>query len=207
MNEIFIISNSEKKGPFTLEELKNSGIDKETFVWYNGLEDWKKAEEIDFLKAIISSPIKSHPPEFVEPVEKCEKCNGELTPTYQKGKKLNRKLCHNCDITPGICPFCKSKLRTKQAQQCPKCGRSWHKDRKYSPETNFEETIQNKESDNKIKCPKCKSTDLTSNKKGYSFKKGAAGLLIPGGVLWGFHGRNKIKITCLKCGHTWKAGK
>lgn len=56
-------------------------------------------------------------------------------------------------------------------------------------------------------CPKCNSFQTTYNKQGFSAGKAIAGVLLaPGGVLWGFHGKNKIVITCLKCGHQWKAG-
>ncbi len=62
-----------------------------------------------------------------------------------------------------------------------------------------------------IKCPKCGSTQLTANKKGFSLgnavKGVAAGFVgIPGGVLWGFKGKNKVIITCLKCGKEFKPG-
>jgi ribosomal protein S27E len=56
-------------------------------------------------------------------------------------------------------------------------------------------------------CPKCLSYQTTYSKQGFSAGKAAAGLLLaPGGVLWGFHGKNRIIITCMKCGHQWKVG-
>ena len=58
-----------------------------------------------------------------------------------------------------------------------------------------------------VYCPKCYSTQITANKKGFSLGKAAAGSLIAGGVLLGAVGKNKIEVTCLKCGHKWKAGK
>lgn len=58
-----------------------------------------------------------------------------------------------------------------------------------------------------VYCPKCYSTQITSNKKGFSLGKAAAGTLIAGGPLLGAIGRNKIEVTCLKCGNKWKAGK
>ena len=58
-----------------------------------------------------------------------------------------------------------------------------------------------------VYCPKCYSTQITANKKGFSLGKAAAGSLIAGGVLLGAVGKNKIEITCLKCGNKWKAGK
>lgn len=60
-----------------------------------------------------------------------------------------------------------------------------------------------------VKCPKCKSTSLSANKKGYGLGKAAVGAVIAGpvGLLGGFVGSNKIKITCLSCGHVFKVGK
>lgn len=55
-------------------------------------------------------------------------------------------------------------------------------------------------------CPRCGSTQLTANKKGFGLGRAAAGglLLGPVGLLGGFLGSNKVIITCLKCGHQWK---
>jgi tellurium resistance protein TerD len=68
-------------------------------------------------------------------------------------------------------------------------------------------------SDNKhekqIKCPMCSSTQLTANKKGFGLGKAAIGGILTGGIglLGGFIGSGKVKITCLNCGNSWKAGK
>lgn len=59
-----------------------------------------------------------------------------------------------------------------------------------------------------IKCPKCGSTQLTANKQGFSGKKAVAGAVLTGGigVLAGTIGSNKVKITCLACGHVFNPG-
>lgn len=60
----------------------------------------------------------------------------------------------------------------------------------------------------KVKCPKCGSDQLTAEKHGFSLGKAAGGAILTGGVglLAGFHGSGKIDITCLKCGHVFKPG-
>lgn len=63
--------------------------------------------------------------------------------------------------------------------------------------------------DDVVRCPRCGSTSITANKKGFSLAKGAAGVLTFGayGVLTAGIGKNKIIITCLKCGKQFKPGK
>jgi hypothetical protein len=57
-----------------------------------------------------------------------------------------------------------------------------------------------------VTCPKCNSEDVTANQKGFSLGKSVAGAVIlgPVGLLGGFVGKGKVRITCLKCGHQWK---
>jgi len=59
-----------------------------------------------------------------------------------------------------------------------------------------------------IRCPKCGSNQITANKKGFGGGKALAGVLLTGGIglLGGTIGSNKIKITCLACGYSWKPG-
>lgn len=61
---------------------------------------------------------------------------------------------------------------------------------------------------NTIKCPKCGSTSLHSDKSGFSLKKSIIGGIALGGLglLGGFVGSNKIEITCLNCGYKFKPG-
>ena len=65
------------------------------------------------------------------------------------------------------------------------------------------------EQEDVIRCPRCKSTQLSANKRGFSLGKAAAGGIITGGIglLGGFIGSGKVKITCLKCGNSWTTGK
>jgi hypothetical protein len=52
----------ERKGPVTLEELKLiEGFSAGTLVWYEGLSDWVRAEELSdvFAPAVEAKPAKS----------------------------------------------------------------------------------------------------------------------------------------------------
>lgn len=59
-----------------------------------------------------------------------------------------------------------------------------------------------------LKCRKCKSTQITDSKKGFSAGKAAAGAILTGGIglLAGTIGSGKIILTCLSCGHKFKIG-
>ncbi len=62
--------------------------------------------------------------------------------------------------------------------------------------------------EDRLYCPHCGSSQLVANKKGFGAGKAVAGALLTGGVglLAGFIGSGKVKVTCLKCGCKWNAG-
>lgn len=55
-------------------------------------------------------------------------------------------------------------------------------------------------------CPKCGSTSLSANKKGFGVGKAVIGAAIAGpiGLVGGNLGAKKLFVTCLNCGHRWK---
>lgn len=57
-------------------------------------------------------------------------------------------------------------------------------------------------------CPRCHSTNLTANKKGFGFGKAVVGTILAGplGAAAGGIGSGKVRLTCLKCGHQFKPG-
>ena len=63
-------------------------------------------------------------------------------------------------------------------------------------------------SEDQIECPKCHSTQLTADKKGFGLGKAIAGglLLGPVGLIGGFLGSGNVMITCLRCGNRWSPG-
>lgn len=60
-----------------------------------------------------------------------------------------------------------------------------------------------------VRCPRCHSSQVTANKTGFGLRGAAVGgvLLGPVGLLGGMFGSGKVKITCLRCGHTFQPGK
>ena len=59
-----------------------------------------------------------------------------------------------------------------------------------------------------IHCPKCRSTQLTANQKGFSGGQAVIGNAVFGriGLLAGTIGSKKIIITCLNCGEQFEPG-
>ncbi len=59
-----------------------------------------------------------------------------------------------------------------------------------------------------VKCPRCGSTQISADKKGFGIGKAVVGAAIAGpiGLVGGNIGAKKVRITCLKCGNQWMAG-
>lgn len=59
------------------------------------------------------------------------------------------------------------------------------------------------------RCPRCNSTSISTQKKGFGVGKAAAGVLTVGtaGALAGAAGANKVYNICQKCGHKWTPGR
>ena len=61
MSKFHIHRDEQQQGPFTLDELRDLKITRETMVWFEGEDNWKAAVEIEELKEIF----KSIPPPMV----------------------------------------------------------------------------------------------------------------------------------------------
>ena len=59
-----------------------------------------------------------------------------------------------------------------------------------------------------VRCPRCQSNQISTQKKGMSGGSACCGALLVGplGLLCGLQGANKVIVTCLKCGHQWSRG-
>jgi DNA-directed RNA polymerase subunit RPC12/RpoP len=94
------------------------------------------------------------------------------------------------------CPECGKEI-SDRAVNCPNCGVPLRTDSQHIP---AQKNIR-KDTD-VILCPKCHSTNLHVDKKGFSGGKAVAGVVTFGmiGTLAGTIGSNDIEITCLNCG-------
>ncbi len=56
-----------------------------------------------------------------------------------------------------------------------------------------------------VKCPKCRSNEITGGTKGFGAGKAVAGLVVAGpvGLVAGAIGKNKAMNTCMSCGKRW----
>lgn len=59
-----------------------------------------------------------------------------------------------------------------------------------------------------VYCPKCHSTNITAQKRGFGVIRGLVGGTLlhsaAAGAVVGAAGSNKVLLTCMKCGHQWK---
>ena len=133
--------------------------------------------------------------------------------------------------TVKICRACGNRLLA-DARKCPSCGgkdlvevdrndkeridtlkASAHRVKPAaaaaSPKVSAAQRIKDNKAAGVACCPKCGSTSLSANKKGFGFGKAVAGAFLAGpvGVVGGTLGANKLEVTCLNCGHKFKPGK
>ena len=69
MEEYYFSDGENQFGPFKLDELKNQKISKDTLIWYEGLDNWIKASEIENLKTLFKAtppPLQKIPTPKVE---------------------------------------------------------------------------------------------------------------------------------------------
>ena len=62
MKKYFYSDGTTNFGPFTIEELKEKGITRETMIWFQELGEWKKADtiqELNDLFALIPPPVQA----------------------------------------------------------------------------------------------------------------------------------------------------
>jgi hypothetical protein len=79
MRKYFIHNGQSEIGPFDFEQLKTMQLKNETPIWYEGLQNWTTANNIEELKSILNSNVSppkfenfthqtSNPPIFSKPV-------------------------------------------------------------------------------------------------------------------------------------------
>lgn len=62
MKYFILDSNSQQQGPFTIYELKDRGINEQTLVWAEGMENWQPAWQVEEIKRLLFDQPAGTPP-------------------------------------------------------------------------------------------------------------------------------------------------
>lgn len=95
MSKFHIHKDEQQQGPFTLDELRNLKITRETMVWFEGADDWKKAIEIEELQEIfkgVPPPLHINQPEIPNPIEDKQIIEKSKSTVDISLKKKNKSL-------------------------------------------------------------------------------------------------------------------
>lgn len=122
----------------------------------------------------------------------CDRCGKEFESKYDKDIEFDEDKI--------LCKSCVMALEDIQREENMRMQEAAH-----------QQALRDKEDKNRVKCPKCGSTDFLANGKKTSIVKGLAGGYVFGlaGTIAGSLSGNpaKVKITCLNCGKVWKPKK
>ncbi|MDC8001533.1 GYF domain-containing protein [Aequorivita todarodis] len=104
MKKYFYSNDNQKNGPYTFEELKNENIKKETLIWYEGLDDWTKAGDLNEMIPILelNPPSFSEIKQDSELIEKPEIQFEEKNQTFKKVETLGLKKASQGWIIAGF---------------------------------------------------------------------------------------------------------
>ena len=89
MKKYFYTNGIDKIGPFSLEELKEQNLSRDTKVWFYGLDNWKPLYEIEELNSLTNSippPLKTFETKDIDYSHKNENAFPEKTIIKKKTK-------------------------------------------------------------------------------------------------------------------------
>lgn len=55
MKKYYFLRGEQKMGPYTIDELKQQDIDRQTWIWFEGLDKWTRLNEITELIEVWST--------------------------------------------------------------------------------------------------------------------------------------------------------
>lgn len=94
MKKFYLHDGSQQLGPFDIEELKSKNLNRETPIWFEGIDEWTTIGKVDELKEIITAT----PPPFITkassppPVQKPIQQSRESAELPMKSSSNGRKL-------------------------------------------------------------------------------------------------------------------
>ncbi len=105
--KIWMIINDEPSGPMSVAEALAAGLSEDTMVWYAGLDDWKRAGDVNALRPYFEAAEPQRPAAAIpmpavpdpQPRQSGEEPVPPMPPTYLVWSILATVLC--C-LIPGI---------------------------------------------------------------------------------------------------------
>ena len=73
--EYYYLDGCEQNGPLDVDQLRTVGLKPDTFVWADGLDDWKPAKDVEELKFIFNKPLPPPPPIIEKTTSLSQKTN------------------------------------------------------------------------------------------------------------------------------------
>ncbi|GAB6008254.1 DUF4339 domain-containing protein [Dysgonomonas reticulitermitis] len=90
MKFFYVIINGQQQGPFSLDELKEKGIQKDTLVWSEGMSDWQPAGDASELKSlfgVMPPPVPNAPSSKPQAIPTIKRVNKPLSQPVLPDKK------------------------------------------------------------------------------------------------------------------------
>ena len=147
----------------------------------------------------------------------CSSCGQKVGATKSDPLPANTVCCPSCSAhnsnTANYCTNCRAPLNetavyeTKQRDDL-QMQQAQVRMQAMALQTQQEQLqIQKDQLASMAKCPRCGSTSLAGNKKGFGIGKAVIGAALVGpiGLVAGNVGAKKVQVTCLKCGKKFKA--
>lgn len=151
------------------------------------------------------------------PVKICPNCGDMLLPQAKKcptcgtsvkqAPVLDRNNTVEIESAISQVPHPKSGVKPKWQASLDAKEALWSKEKQPPKRETARDRIKENKAHGVACCPKCGSTSLSANKKGFGIGKAAVGMALTGGLFGavaGNIGAKKVWVTCLNCGHRWK---
>jgi uncharacterized protein HemX len=121
MQKFYIHKDDQQQGPFSIDELKDLKITRDTMIWFEGADNWKKAIEVDELKEIFKTvppPLKTNssiiPPPLVDKTPK--EIKKSIVETQPKKKNTTLIIVVSILLLGGLGTFVYINQQNKQEE-------------------------------------------------------------------------------------------